>query len=84
MSFPLTIENLSQLQRLAKDVQRLSRAIIYSETGSFEPRNVGDATFDSVDSPQPDIATVRANVAAAADIYAALTVLVNAVCQYVL
>ena len=81
MSYPLTIENLSQIQRLLKNAQRLSRAVIYAESGSFEPRNA--VGFEASTSPQPDIAAVRAAMAATSNLGQAAGVIIAAVSEYV-
>ena len=80
MPYPLTIQNLSSLQRLAKNVQRAVRAIIYSGSGGIEPANA--VGFNAI-TAKLDIAALRTAVAAAASEEAALTVVVEAVSQYV-
>lgn len=81
MSFPLTIENLNDIQRILKNAQRLSRAIIYSQSGNFEPRNA--VGFEAFTSPQPDIAEVRAEVLASNSAGAAAIAIIEAVSHYV-
>lgn len=69
----LTIENLSKIQRLLKNAQRASRAVIYSADGGVEPQNASN-----------DVAVIRTAISNAADTTAAAQAIVALVSDYVL
>jgi hypothetical protein len=64
MAVALTIENLSAIQKLLKNAQRASRAVIYSRTGGFEPvKDLEDvATLRAVILGSADVATAAKNL----------------------
>jgi hypothetical protein len=73
MAVALTIENLTKIQKILKNAQRASRAVIYSASGETEPEaNTGT------------IASIRSAILASADTTVAAKAIIDLVSDYVL